>query len=279
MSSLSPDARAPLSSAELDARILIAEQAVMARDVRVGQQLRDLGARMQRRAARGLRSSLAGLAGSLLMSRLLPARRASRTQAPAWPKVLSLLWPALPARWRMRTDPATVALVVELLLPWLQRRRAQSPPEPALQVDLQRCAGEWFEIARLAHGGDHEGAPVITILPHGQRELTLLRFRRLASGHQRIERGRARIRDARRSACLELTFAPEWLRWLPVAWRRHWILDVDPGYAHAVIGTPDRRSLWLLSRDPEPGEEALRRMVRVAHDRGYDAARLRARQG
>ena len=46
-------------------------------------------------------------------------------------------------------------------------------------------------------------------------------------------------------AKLKVCFAPNWLRWLPLVWSDYWILHVDAGYRHALVGTPDRRYLWI----------------------------------
>ena len=53
----------------------------------------------------------------------------------------------------------------------------------------------------------------------------------------------------------------------------YWILALDPDYRTVVVGTGDRRYLWILAREPasEPEYAALVEQARAA---GYDVARL-----
>jgi apolipoprotein D and lipocalin family protein len=264
------------SAAELDARIFAAEQAVIERDERLRHHARTLTRRL-RRFTRGMGGSLALAGASMLLSRLLIRRgapaRPSDGHEPLWPRMLAFVWPWMPGALRERVSPATAALVIELLQPLLARRRG---PAVAPHVDLQRYAGTWFEVA--CFGRDDAAADEVTtsFAPAGRRRIVVTRRRRAADGRERVRHGLARVRDVGRNAKLELSFARAPLRWLPFAWSRQWILDVDEDYRNAVVGTPDRRALWLLSRSPAPGDEAVRRMLLAARTRGYDIARLRA---
>ena len=65
-----------------------------------------------------------------------------------------------------------------------------------------------------------------------------------------------------------------WLRWLPGAWADYWILHVDADYANAVVGTPDRKCLWLLSRNPHASEAQLGALRALAESRGYETEDL-----
>jgi apolipoprotein D and lipocalin family protein len=67
---------------------------------------------------------------------------------------------------------------------------------------------------------------------------------------------------------------PAWLRWLPFAWSDYWILYVDPAYRHAVVGTPDRKRLWLLARTPDIAPSDYERLLTQVRDSGFDAARV-----
>ena len=48
----------------------------------------------------------------------------------------------------------------------------------------------------------------------------------------------------------------------------YWILDLDPDYRWAMVGTPDRKYLWLLSRTPQIGEDLYRKLVEDADGEG-----------
>jgi hypothetical protein len=73
---------------------------------------------------------------------------------------------------------------------------------------------------------------------------------------------------------LEVRFAPAWLSWLPMVWGDYWILKLDRDYQVALVGTPDREYLWVLSRAPRLDDAALQAELDYAAQPG-----LRRRQG
>ena len=82
------------------------------------------------------------------------------------------------------------------------------------------------------------------------------------------------VRDSSHSRLRSGVPTTAWLRWLPFAWSDYWILYVDPAYRHAVVGTPDRKRLWLLSRTPDIAPVDYDRLLHQVRDSGFDAARV-----
>jgi apolipoprotein D and lipocalin family protein len=54
----------------------------------------------------------------------------------------------------------------------------------------------------------------------------------------------------------------------------YWILDLDADYRTAMVGTPDRRYLWLLSRAPDLDEAAYQRFILLAKQLGFSVSDL-----
>jgi apolipoprotein D and lipocalin family protein len=73
---------------------------------------------------------------------------------------------------------------------------------------------------------------------------------------------------------LEVRFAPAWLGWLPLVWGDYWVLKLDRDYQVALVGTPDRQSLWVLSRVPELDEGAISTELEYARTLGFDIDRV-----
>ena len=69
---------------------------------------------------------------------------------------------------------------------------------------------------------------------------------------------------------LEVRFSPDWLAWLPMVWGDYWILKLDRDYQVALVGTPDRKYLWVLSRAPVLDEPSLRAELDYARTLGFD---------
>lgn len=58
----------------------------------------------------------------------------------------------------------------------------------------------------------------------------------------------------------------------------YWILDIGPyprEYDWSLVGSPDKQSLWLLTRSPDPPRWMVNRMLRTAKSLGYDMSRIR----
>lgn len=55
---------------------------------------------------------------------------------------------------------------------------------------------------------------------------------------------------------------------------KYWILYVDKDYQHAVVGTPDRTYLWILSRTPTIDAASYQRLVSIAKQQGYPIVKL-----
>ena len=291
---------------DLDTRISLAEQRLIAREQRLHGQVQRFGQRLQQAAApRALLLKAGGvaLAGVALVWTLrgggsrhghAPARRNHPAPAmsggpPQW--LLSLLpmaWPMLPERWRSRISPATAATVLGVAAPLidrlLARRNAAEDTDNAdtlptmPQVDLLRYAGTWHEQARLPAPFESvcEGQPRAIYQPLGGR-LSVRNECLGANGDLRVVEGVARVVPGSGGARLQVSFVPAWLQWLPMVWADLWILHVDesaPDYRVALVGHPSRKGLWLLSRDPELPADELQRLVALANNLGFNTDRL-----
>lgn len=56
------------------------------------------------------------------------------------------------------------------------------------------------------------------------------------------------------------------------------MLYLDEGYSTALVGSPDRKYLWLLARDAEVDQATRARLLSEAERRGYDTSELIWRQ-
>ena len=142
------------------------------------------------------------------------------------------------------------AVVVVLLVAAIPVRSAE-PLQPVPQLDLSRYAGLWHEIAHLPAPFQRDCASDITV-QYTLRPDELVGVRntcRDADGELLQAQGVARP-VAGSPGRLQVRFAPDWLAWLPLVWADYLVLALDPGYQWAMVGTPDRDYLWILSRSP-----------------------------
>jgi apolipoprotein D and lipocalin family protein len=148
-------------------------------------------------------------------------------------------------------------------------------PVTVASIDLPRYLGTWFEIARLPMR--HEPRDFTDITAHyALQDDGKVRVRNRAldgKGELQESTGEARAVDDSNSK-LEVTFLPEGLRWIPFTRGDYWILGIDPDYTTALVGSPDRKYLWLLSRQPRIEDAILQDYLAHARRQGYDLADL-----
>lgn len=149
--------------------------------------------------------------------------------------------------------------------------KAQAVPS----VDLNRYAGKWYEIARLPMFFQRNCASDVTatytLKPSGAIEVNNQCIGKDGKPMQSI--GEA-TKKGDSSSKLKVTFLPQGLRWLPVGKADYWVLDLDANYQYALVGTPDNKYLWVLSRTPTMDETTYQKLVSTAQLQGYDVSKL-----
>ncbi len=142
-------------------------------------------------------------------------------------------------------------------------------------IDLPRYLGTWYEIARLPMR--FEPADYIDIsAEYSLQENGKVRVvNRATDGHGEPQQsvGEATAIDASNSR-LEVTFLPEGLRWIPFTKGDYWIIKIDHDYTTALVGSPDRKYLWLLSREPQLDAETTQAFLAHARAQGFDLGEL-----
>ena len=284
------------SGVDLDAQILAAEMAVIERDGRVRSGVEAVKERVLRK--RGVAFAVAG-GGALLLARLWSMRHRDK-EAPAAPaarkstgstllKALAFLLPWLPGAAHRILPGGTSGRLIGLALPMLgqfvgarqtqgaARSQIKRPPvKSAEHIDLPRYLGRWYEVARLPTAYEKRCAADVlaTYTQAGQGLISVVNSCRRSNGRMVAARGIARVVAGSGNARLKVSFAPKALRALPFFWADYWVLTVASDYRCALVGTPDRRSLWLLSRTPSLSGADQQRLIDYAREQGYDTTAL-----
>ena len=151
----------------------------------------------------------------------------------------------------------------------------RAPLQVVAPVDLKRYAGLWYEQARLPNRFEALCTGPVTAeytpLPDGTVTVRNLCTRADEKIDESIGLARSvAVAGQPGAGRLEVRFAPEWLGWLPLVWGDYWILKLDRDYQVALVGTPDREYLWVLSRVPQLGEGAISTELEYARTLGFD---------
>ncbi|MGB0714573.1 MAG: lipocalin family protein [Phycisphaerae bacterium] len=143
------------------------------------------------------------------------------------------------------------------------------PLEVVEDVDLNRYAGKWYEIARYPNQFEQNCTGVTadyTIREDGRvGVLNTCRAGSLDAEPQRIE-GSARS-VSENNAKLKVSF------FWPFE-GDYWIIRLADDYSYAVVGEPSRNLLWILNREPQMDEALFDEIVASLPDAGYDPDRL-----
>lgn len=143
------------------------------------------------------------------------------------------------------------------------------------QLDLSRYAGLWHEIAHLPVSFQKKCSSHISA-QYTLREDGLIGVRNACttrSGDRTEVEGVARPAPTHPGR-LKIRFAPDWLAWLPVVWADYWVIALDPDYQWAMVGGPDRKYLWILSRSPRMSQTRLEHLKDQARGMGYQLSDL-----
>ena len=149
----------------------------------------------------------------------------------------------------------------------------------ASSVDLSRYAGMWYEIARLpmwAQRNCVSSTAEYRLLDSGKvgvRNACITN-----TGEEISIEGLATVVDREHRAKLNVAF-DQWAAKLVGLFTssdrgNYWILQVDPDYRLAVVGTPDRDYLWILARTPVIDEARYQDAVIFSQGLGFHTEHL-----
>lgn len=143
-------------------------------------------------------------------------------------------------------------------------------------VDLDRYAGTWYEIARYPNRFQESCAGDVTATYERKRDGSIRVINRCVrtDGTVNVAEGAAKPVEGSRNARLKVRFAPAWLSVLPFVWADYWVLGLADDYRWALVGTPDKKYLWVLSRTPQMDEGDWNAAVAAAVSNGFDPGRL-----
>lgn len=162
-----------------------------------------------------------------------------------------------------------MALAVILLPGTSTTASAQSSELPPLrtvaQVDLSRYLGRWYEIARLPNSFQkncRNSRADYSLRDDG--DITVLNScQDKHDGSRRQSKGRAWVVDPATNARLKVSF------FWPFR-GDYWIIELGNQYEYAVVGTPNRRYFWILSREQIMDNSLYEAILQRAGQQGFD---------
>lgn len=136
-------------------------------------------------------------------------------------------------------------------------------------VDLKRYTGIWYEIARYPNSfqkGCLGSSASYALREDGEIDV-VNSCRDGEDGRTRRVKGRAWVVDSATNARLNVSF------FWPFR-GDYWIIDLGPEYEYAVVGTPNRKYLWVLSRTPAMNDTLYAAIMERVKGVGFDPERV-----
>lgn len=144
------------------------------------------------------------------------------------------------------------------------------PPSAVARLDVARFSGMWYEAARLPFAWQRDCAAAAARYEKVDDEtFSVVNYcwYKTADGPMRKKRTRAFVDNFDRRAQLKVQLV--WPRW-----ENYSIIYIDKAYRHVIIGSQNRRQLWIMSRDMRMDDARLTKLISIAKQQGYDTERL-----
>ena len=182
--------------------------------------------------------------------------------------------------------PALAAGTVAAVITATMATAPQAPPvrpgtnigplPTVASVDLTQYGGRWYELARLPVRFQNQksvSTADYSLNPDGSVKVVNTAW--LGDRVSARITGKATSVNAPENSRLRVRFGGL-LRFIPTPKEgNYWVIDLKKDYSMAMVGTPDRRFLWLLARDKNAwSTAAAATMVERARDLGFDTSRL-----
>jgi len=144
-----------------------------------------------------------------------------------------------------------------------------SPLKTVEYVDLNRYVGTWHEIARYPNSFQKGclDSTASYVLREGGDIQVVNSCRDAEDGRTRQAKGRAWVVDKTTNARLKVSF------FWPFR-GDYWIIDLGTEYEYAVVGTPNRKYLWVLSRTPVMDDAVYAAIMERVRQLGFDPGRV-----
>jgi apolipoprotein D and lipocalin family protein len=138
------------------------------------------------------------------------------------------------------------------------------------EVDIERYAGTWYEIARFPHSFEKDLVGVTatyTLKNDGKIKVVNQGYVKTLDGRLKKTEGKAKIPDPKEPGKLKVSF-------FLFFFSDYFIMELDKDYQYALVGSSSDKYLWILSRTPRMSEDNLTMLIDKAKKRGYEIEKL-----
>ena len=138
------------------------------------------------------------------------------------------------------------------------------------ELELDKYLGTWFEIARYDHSFERNLVGVTatySMRDDGKIKVVNAGYKNTLDGEKSEAVGKAKIPNQKEPSKLKVSFF-----W--IFYGDYFVMELDPDYQWAVIGSSSDKYLWILSRVPHMDPILYKQLLDNLTTRGYDVSKL-----
>ena len=138
------------------------------------------------------------------------------------------------------------------------------------QLDINKYAGTWYEIARLPNSFEKNldcVSATYTLKKDGKVEVYNKGY--IINDHKKVKeiKGVAWVPDPKYPAKLKVRF------FWPFS-GKYWVIALDSNYRYALVGDPSRKFLWILCREKTLDENIYKKLLEVAQKKDFNTSKI-----
>lgn len=146
-----------------------------------------------------------------------------------------------------------------------------APLETVQNVDIQRYIGKWYEIAHLPNSFQKNcfgSTAEYSIIDSETIRVINACNKDSINGKTDMVKGKAFVVENSGNSKLRVQF------FWPFR-GDYWIIELDKDkYSYAVVGTPSRKYLWILAREPQMDSNIYNMLLEKCRQKGFDTDKL-----
>jgi apolipoprotein D and lipocalin family protein len=138
-------------------------------------------------------------------------------------------------------------------------------------VDLKKYAGKWYEIASFPQRfqkGCTSTTATYTLTDKNYVVVENSCYKDSVDGKESSVQGKAFVEANSGNAKLKVQF------FWPFK-GKYWIIDLADDYSYAVVGHPNRKYLWILSRTANIDEDVYQQIIARTKEKGFDISKIK----
>jgi apolipoprotein D and lipocalin family protein len=134
-------------------------------------------------------------------------------------------------------------------------------------VELEKYLGKWYEIAHLPARFQKDCTDTTATYTLSEDGKISVLNECVKNGKVKQTKGKAKVVDKSSGAKLKVTF------FWPF-YGDYWIIDLGKDYDYAVVGTPNRKYLWILNRTPKMDSKLFSQLLESVKSKGFEVSKL-----